>query len=304
MARLVALRRTKSEQDLPDVKTKKGVRLLVDLAEGDLPVLEFLNTYIQDVLDGSFHGNTEFYLRTHQFLARLEQFYRCSNSQCPYFLISFFRHVITLVSEALFTSASCDICKVAIETVVVTSPKVKVNLRDLVFSVSSLQDMTLKLEFAITRHLKENEDFNPVQLDSKSVITQTEEIWRLLKRCEGQMKMVTSAVEQKAAADRNFFQRASLGIGAVCAGRFLWSLWKGDSLEAAARAGLWSISTGMSGAVLQIPRARAQKILDNLEKQKKSKQELQEMVKHWLLESDGVCARLVLYSSMSVKQFL
>ena len=196
-----------------------GVKLLVDLAEGDLPVLEFLNTYIQDFLDGSYHGNTEFYLRTHQFVSRLEQFYRCSNSHCPYFLISFFRHVITLVSEALFTSASCDICKVAIETVVVTSPKVKVNLRDLVSNVSGLQDMTLKLEFAITRHLKENEDFNPVQFDSRPVMTQTEQIWQLLRRCEGQMKMVTSAVEQKATADRNFFQKASLGIGAVCAGK-------------------------------------------------------------------------------------
>ena len=195
------------------------MKLLVDLAEGDLPVLEFLNTYIQDFLDNSYHGNMEFYLRTHQFLSRLEQFYRCSNSQCPYYLISFFRHVITLVSEALFTSASCDICKVAIETVVVTSPKLKVNLRDLVSNMSSLQDKTLQLEFAITRHLKENEDFDPTQFDSKPVMTQTEQIWRLLKQCEGQLKMVTSAVEQKATADRNFFQRASLGVGAVCAGR-------------------------------------------------------------------------------------
>ena len=116
-------------------------------------------------------------------------------------------------------SASCDICKVAIETVVVTSPRVKVNSRDLVSNVSSLQDKTLQLGFAITRHLKENEDFDPTQFDSKPVMTQTEQIWRLLKKCEGQMKVVTSAVEDKAMADRNFFQKASLGIGAVCAGR-------------------------------------------------------------------------------------
>ena len=197
------------------------MKLLVDLAEGDLPILEFLNSYIQEVLDGCYHGNTEFYLRTHQFLSRLEQLYRCSNSQCPYFMISFFRHVITLVSEVLFTAASCDICKVAIETVVVTSPKVKVQLRDFVSNVANIQDMTLMLEFAITRHLKEHEDFDPVQFDARSVMTQTDQIWRLLKKCEGQMKLVTSAVEEKAAADRNFFQRASLGIGAVCAGKFL-----------------------------------------------------------------------------------
>ena len=200
----------------------------MDLAEGDLPILEFLNGYIQEFLDGSYHGNTEFYLRTHQFLSRLEQFYRCSNSQCPYFMISFFRHVITLISEALFASASCDICKVAIETVIVTSPKVKVQLRDFVSNVASIQDATLQLEFAITRHLKENDDFNPVQFDSKPVMTQTDQIWRLLKRCEGQMKMVTSAVEQKASADRNFFQRASLGIGAVCAGEVYFDM--SDSL--------------------------------------------------------------------------
>ena len=86
------------------------------------------------------------------------------------------------------------------------------------------------------------------------------------------------------------------------AGRFLWSLWRGDSPDELARAGLWSISTGMSGAVLQIPRVRAQKILKDLADQKGSRQELQELVKHWLMESDGVCARLVLYSSMNVKK--
>ena len=87
-------------------------------------------------------------------------------------------------------------------------------------------------------------------------------------------------------------------------GRFLWSVWKGDSPEQVARAGLWSVSTGMSGAVLQIPRSRAQKILKDLAEQKGSRQELQELVKHWLLESDGVCARLVLYSSMNVKKMV
>ena len=87
-------------------------------------------------------------------------------------------------------------------------------------------------------------------------------------------------------------------------GRFLWSVWKGDSPEQVARAGLWSVSTGMSGAVLQIPRSRAKKILKDLAEQKGSRQELQELVKHWLLESDGVCARLVLYSSMNVKKMV
>jgi hypothetical protein len=33
------------------------------------------------------------------------------------------------------------------------------------------------------------------------------------------MKDVTMAVEKKALADRGFFQKASLGIGAVCAGK-------------------------------------------------------------------------------------
>ena len=90
----------------------------------------------------------------------------------------------------------------------------------------------------------------------------------------------------------------------LISGRFLWSLWKGDSPEDVAKAGLWSISTGMSGAVLQIPRARAQKLIEELRKQKRTKQELQEMVKHWLFESDGICARLVLYSSTNGKKMV
>lgn len=85
----------------------------------------------------------------------------------------------------------------------------------------------------------------------------------------------------------------------VCcyAGRFLWSLWKGDSQEEVIRAGLWSLGNGMSSAVLQIPRARATRLLKELKRQKDKKQELQELVKHWLIESDGFCAKLVLYSS-------
>lgn len=193
----------------------------MQLAEGDLPVLDFLNDFVQECLDSSYHGNTEFYLRSHQFVSRLEQFYRAKNSQCPYYLLSFFRHVITLLSETLFLSASSDICKIAIESVVVTSPKVKVKLRDLTSNVARIQDLTIKLEIEIVKHLQESSEFHLNQIDSKSVITQTEQIWRLLRRCEAPLKEVTSAVELKAGTDERFFNRASMGIGAICAGRFV-----------------------------------------------------------------------------------
>lgn len=308
MAKFVPLRRTKSEQDISealtaDDKTQNGIKLLVQLAEGDLPVLDFLNDYIQEFLDGSYHGNAEFYLRSHQFVSQLEQFYRQKNSQSPYYLISFFRHIITLISETLFLSASSDVCKIAIESVVVTSPKVKVKLRDLVSNVATIQDLTIKLEIEIIGHLKDSKTFHLNQFDSKSVITQTEQIWRLLRRCEAPLKDVTMAVERKASADRNFFQRASMGIGAVCAGRFLWSLWNGENQEQLINSALWSFGTGMSGAVLQIPRARAARILDELARQKSKKEDLQDILKHWLIESDGLCAKLVLYSSASGKRF-
>ncbi|XP_060578215.1 uncharacterized protein LOC132735292 [Ruditapes philippinarum] len=307
MAKFVSLKRSKSEQDLNDSptseeKTHNGIKLLVQLAEGDLPVLEFLNDYIQDFLDGSYHGNTEFYLRSHQFVSQLEQFYREKNSQCPYYLISFFRHIITLVSETLFLSASSDVCKVAVDSVVVTSPRVKVRLRDLQANVAEIQDLTIKLEIDIIRHLKDSKNFHLNQFDSKAVITQTEQIWRLLRRCETPMKDVTMAVEKKALADRGFFQKASMGIGAVCAGRFLWSLWQGEDQEQLINAALWSVGTGVSGAVLQIPRARADRILEELARQKGKKEDLQDILKHWLIESDGLCAKLVLYSSFSGKQ--
>ncbi|XP_045163886.2 uncharacterized protein LOC123528222 [Mercenaria mercenaria] len=306
MAKFVSLRRSKSEQDIYDTsssedKTHNGIKLLVQLAEGDLPVLDFLNDYIQDFLDGSYHGNTEFYLRSHQFVSQLEQFYRQKNSQCPYYLISFFRHIITLISETLFLSASSDVCKIAVESVVVTSPVIKVKLRDLLSNVAEIQDLTIKLEIDIVKHLKDSKSFHLNQFDSKSVITQTEQIWRLLRRCESPMKTVTMAVEKKASANRSFFQNASLGIGAVCAGRFLWSLWNGENQEQLINAALWSAGTGLSGAVLQIPRARADRILEELARQKDKKEELQDILKHWLIESDGLCAKLVLYSSSSGK---
>ncbi|KAL4220909.1 hypothetical protein ACF0H5_019175 [Mactra antiquata] len=311
MAKFVSLRRSSSEHDINDntssvettEKSHNGIKLLVQLAEGDIPVLEFLNDYIQEFLDGSYHGNAEFYLRSHQFVSRLEQYYKQKNSQCPYYLISFFRHIITLISETLFLSATSDICKVAIESIVVTSPKVKVKLRDLASNVSTIQDLTIKLEIDVVKHLHDSTNFQLNQLDSKSVITQTEQIWRLLRRCESPLKEVTMAVEQKASADRDFFQRASMGVGAVCAGRFLWSLWSGDSYEQVANAALWSVGTGFTGAVLQIPRVRASRLLEEFKRQKDKKQELQDIIKHWLIESDGICARLVLYSSSNGKKF-
>lgn len=309
MAKFVSLRRSKSEQDITESSTagdkaRNGVKLLVQLAEGDLPVLEFLNDYIQEFLDNSYHGNTEFYLRSHQFVSQLEQFYRQKNSQCPFYLISFFRHIITLMSETLFLSATSDICKSAVESVVVTSPKVKVVCRELLSNVGNIQDQTIKLEIDIVKHLKGKNDFLLTQFDSKSVITQTEQIWRLLRKCELPLRDVTKAVTQKATADRNFFQRASLGIGAVCAGRLLWSLWKGEGHDQLVHAALWSAGTGFSGVVLQIPRARADEVLRELSKQKEKKQELEERLKHWLIESDGMCAKLVLYSSANAGKYL
>ena len=196
-----------------------GVKLLVQLAEGDLPILDFLNDYLQEFLDGSFHGNTEFYLRSHQFVSQLERFYRLQNSECPYYLLSFFRHIITLISETLFLSATSDVCKVAIDSIIVTSPKVKVKLRDLISNVENMQDLTIRLEIDIIKHIRDKNDFQMNQFDSKAIMTQTEQIWRLVRSCETPLKQVTMAVEQKASADRTFFQRASLGVGAVCAGK-------------------------------------------------------------------------------------
>ena len=86
-------------------------------------------------------------------------------------------------------------------------------------------------------------------------------------------------------------------------GRFLWSLWQGDSQEEIIKAGLWSLGNGMSSAVMQIPRARATRVLKELKKQKDQKQELQELLKQWLIESDGFCAKLVLFSSVNGSKF-
>ena len=198
-----------------------GIKLLVQLAEGDLPVLDFLNDFTQEVLDSSYHGNTEFYLRTHQFVTQLEKFYRQKNSECPYYLISFFRHVITLISETLFLSATSDVCKVAIDDVVVTSPVIRIKMRDLMSNIESMQHRTIQLEVDIVKHIKDKNDFQLSQFDSKAVMTQAEQLWRLVRRCEVPLRKITQAVEQKASADQIFFQRASLGIGAVCAGKLV-----------------------------------------------------------------------------------
>jgi hypothetical protein len=99
------------------------------------------------------------------------------------------------------------------------------------------------------------------------------------------------------------YQGYVVWYGVHLKGRFLWSLWQGEDQEQLINAALWSVGTGVSGAVLQIPRARADRILEELARQKEKKEDLQDILKHWLIESDGLCAKLVLYSSFSGKQF-
>ena len=116
-------------------------------------------------------------------------------------------------------SASSDVCKFAVDTVVVTTPKTKVKLRDLMHNVATIQDATIKLEIDIIRHLNESKDFHLSHIDSKAVMGQTENIRWLMRRCEGPLREVTKAVEVKAEADQSFFNKASMGIGALCASK-------------------------------------------------------------------------------------
>ncbi|KAL3861310.1 hypothetical protein ACJMK2_007346 [Sinanodonta woodiana] len=297
MAKFVSLKRSKSDLESCDLQSQTGIRVLADVCEDDLPVIDFLNNYLQFILDSCSHENPAFYLQTHLFLSELEKAYRTAESQSSFILVPFLRSLLMLISETLFTSASSDICKVAVEKEFVTSPQVKSQLLILVSNLTSMQELTLDLESAVTKAIvTRDHSLLTDQINTNSLVKQTEQIWKSLKMCREPLTVVMTAVENKGRSEECFFHRASLSIGAVCAGRFLWSLWQGSNTEELVHAGLWSICTGMSAAVMQIPRHRAKKILDQLKKQKALRKELDKLLTLWVQDAYWSYTKMVLNS--------
>ncbi|KAK3603472.1 hypothetical protein CHS0354_030312 [Potamilus streckersoni] len=295
MAKFVSLKRSKSDLESCELQAHEGV--LADVCQDDLPVIDFLNNYLQFILDSCCHENPDFYLRSHQFLSELEKTYRTAESQVSFILVPFLRSLLMLISETLFTSASSDICKFAVEKEFVTSPHVKSQLKILMSNLTTTQELTVDLESAVTRAIvARDHSFLTNQISTNSLVKQTEQIWKSLKLCREPLTFVMTAVENKGRSEECFFHRASLSVGAICAGRFLWSLWQGSSTEELVHAGLWSICTGMSGVVMQIPRHRAKKILDQLKKQKALRKELDKLLTVWVQDAYWSYTKMVLNS--------
>ena len=64
-------------------------------------------------------------------------------------------------------------------------------------------------------------------------------------------------------------------------GNMAWNLWRGGSTEELISHGLWSVCTGFSAVVLQIPRVRITEITRQLVLHRKQREKVKEVTKCW-----------------------
>lgn len=76
-------------------------------------------------------------------------------------------------------------------------------------------------------------------------------------------------------------------------GNFAWNVWKGSSTEQLISTGMWSLCTGFSAAVLQIPRVRLSDLTNQLQQHRKAREKVKEVTRCWMDSDKFSYAKLV-----------
>lgn len=76
-------------------------------------------------------------------------------------------------------------------------------------------------------------------------------------------------------------------------GNFAWNVWKGSSTEQLISTGMWSLCTGFSAAVLQIPRVRLSDLTNQLQLHRKAREKVKEVTRCWMDSDKFSYAKLV-----------
>lgn len=158
---------------------------------------------------------------THKFLQCVKAL--CSQSKGTYHTTAIWvpclRSLLVVVSETLFVSCSSQICKKAVEDVVVVPCTVKLQLTELLVRLIDIQKRVLYLQNEMCQVLDftSSQDFN--HDSSMTVVRQSQYVLDMLEGCQSMLAVVVDVVEKKASFDVRFFNTASVTAGLFSAGR-------------------------------------------------------------------------------------
>ena len=142
------------------------------------------------------------------------------------------RQILVLISETVYVRTSCNICHVAVNTVVTLPQRVQGQLNELMRRLFSASDIAKILQRAACSICEEQQGGssngmaayrqNGFSLDEEVVamVMKAKQLQNLLEGCEVLLSSVVQVVEERAARDTRFYNSLSFSIGAICAGTF------------------------------------------------------------------------------------
>lgn len=282
--------------------TTNGLHFLIDPVAEDVKVVCHLLTYLENVKDKSdLHNNDEFLVATLNFLQDLEQYYGATRAHSVSNWMLFLRQLLAIISDTVFIKLTCTVCEVAVETAVTVPCRIRTNLNNLGLRLNNICSVVRLLqreasEICDSQRRGSENGHNPVALwdeDMVALIMQSRQVQDLIQGCEVLMSSVVQVIETKADKDKRFFNSMSFSIGVVCLGNFAWNVWKGSSTEQLISTGMWSLCTGFSAAVLQIPRVRLSDLTNQLQQHRKAREKVKEVTHCWMDSDKFSYAKLV-----------
>nr|XP_022344712.1 uncharacterized protein LOC111137531 [Crassostrea virginica] len=286
--------------------TTNGLHFLVDPVADDVKVVCHLLSYLQNVQEQTLHNDDQFLVATVNFLQSMEQYYGATRAHSVSNWMLFLRQLLSITTDTVYIKLSCKVCELAVETAVTVPCRIQTNLNNLVVRLNNICGTVGLLqreavEICDNQRRGSENGHHPVALwdeDMVALMMQSRQVLDLLQGCEVLMSSVVQVIEAKAEKDTRFFNTMSASIGAVCLGNFAWNLWQGRSAEQLVSTGMWSLCTGLSAAVLQIPRVRLSDITNQLQQHRKAREKVKEVTHCWMDNDKLSYAKLVRPSSL------
>ncbi|XP_071147827.1 uncharacterized protein [Mytilus edulis] len=287
-------------------ESANGLQTLVDPVAEDVKVVTLLNDFISHLLETAqqrspdgIHGNQKFLCHTLDFLTYLQYYYsrNAGNSCLISDILSQLRQLLVIVSETVYVSASSCVCVDAVENVITVPTKTKCQLSELTSRVDRVTNVVVTLQNSTQTFLKESTKTKYLSISEEdhlvAMTTRSKQVIDLLEGCEILLSAVSTGVKEKATSERRFFNTSSITIGAICAGRLAWQLFKAVDTEQLITSGIWAGSIGVSAVVLQVPRLKMSDVLNRLEHCEKEYEQMKKISKNWKLSSEWSYSRLV-----------
>lgn len=278
------------------LENKAGLDTLEDPIADDINVLEHLLNWTINAAENKVNEQS-FLLKSRGVLESLQNYYNKPKKCGTVVSLPRLREFLSFIAETLYVTVSCNICKHASESLVKIPAKIVGQINDLNSRLKAVHDLLFDMHplktdnFNSMDTIGQNRTFS--QEKYMSEMKKLKHLQNQLEGCQVMVCIVVKAVEDKCRRENTFFNTVSLSIGAVCAGRLLWRLCRGDGLEELLYSGLWATSTGLSAVVLQVPRVRLSDVLTQLEQQRQNKQKIDSITSNWMVSDTWSYAKLV-----------